>query len=407
VVSVVHVTKGSFSGQRRLEGRNVERITAFLFHHGGHDDPARLSVNALRSFQGYVVVGMGFTFDDTDTDGVATPLTEMRRLIKGDPRNQEMIFPYIGGEEVNASPTHAHHRYIINFSERSEAECRKRWPELMAIVEQKVRPEREAALAKSWSKDKEKRVKNWWQFSRTAKDLYVAVAGLERVLVIPQTSNVQALAFLPPATVYAHTLIVFPFANYSSFTVLQSRLHQIWSAFLGPTMKDDLRYTPSDCFETFPSPDNWHGHAAFEAAGKAYYEFRAALMVKNDEGLTKTYNRFHDPDEHSQDILKLRELHAAMDRAVLDAYDWSDIPTDCEFLLDYEINEDEWGDKKKPYRCRWPDEVRDEVLARLLELNAERAKEEARSGAAAVKMGSKKLAHKRAPKTPKTEDLFS
>jgi len=47
---------------------------------------------------------------------------------------------------------------------------------------------------------------------------------------------------------------------------------------------------------------------------------------------------------------------------VLDAYGWSDIPTDCKFLLDYEIDEEEWGDKKKPYRYRWPDEVRDEVL---------------------------------------------
>ena len=71
-------------------------------------------------------------------------------------------------------------------------------------------------------------------------------------------------------------------------------------------------------------------------------------MVRNDEGLTKTYNRFHDPDERDPEILKLRELHAAMDRAVLDAYGWSDIPTDCEFLLDYEIDEEEWGDKKKP-----------------------------------------------------------
>ncbi len=97
-------------------------------------------------------------------------------------------------------------------------------------------------------------------------------------------------------------------------------------------------------------------------------------MVRNDEGLTKTYNRFHDPDERDPEIVKLRELHAAMDRAVLDAYGWSDIPTDCEFLLDYEIDEEEWGNKKKPWRYRWPDEVRDEVLARLLELNAERAR---------------------------------
>ena len=60
---------------------------------------------------------MGFTFDDTDTKGVATPLAEMQRLIEKDPRNAERIFPYIGGEEVNTSPTHAHHRYVINFGE--------------------------------------------------------------------------------------------------------------------------------------------------------------------------------------------------------------------------------------------------------------------------------------------------
>ena len=129
--------------------------------------------------------------------------------------------------------------------------------------------------------------------------------------------------------------------------------------------------------------------------GRAYYEFRAALMVRNDEGLTKTYNRFHDPNERDPDILRLRDLHAAMDRMVLDAYGWNDIPTDCEFLLDYEIDEEEWGDKKKPYRYRWPEDVHDEVLARLLELNAERAREEAQTG---ITAGTKTRGRKRAVK---------
>lgn len=151
-------------------------------------------------------------------------------------------------------------------------------------------------------------------------------------------------------------------------------------------MKDDLSYKISDSFETFPIPRNWTHNPALEGVGRSYYEFRAALMIKNDEGLTETYNRFHDPDERDPEILKLRELHAAMDRAVLDAYGWTDISTDCEFLLDYE-EEDEVEEggrraRKKPWRYRWPDEVRDEVLARLLELNAERAKEEARVGGA-------------------------
>ncbi|MXY05332.1 MAG: N-6 DNA methylase, partial [Gammaproteobacteria bacterium] len=171
VVSVLHVSKGAFDGPKLLDGNEVERITAFLFHRGGHGDPARLEANAGKSFQGSIVLGMGFTFDDTDKKGVATPLAEMRRLIEEEPRNQEVIFPYIGGEEVNSSPTHAHHRYVINFRDwplRQEdvgatwqdADNHKRqdwlregvvpldypepvaenWPALLAIVERKVKP---------------------------------------------------------------------------------------------------------------------------------------------------------------------------------------------------------------------------------------------------------------------------
>jgi len=76
-------------------------------------------------------------------------------------------------------------------------------------------------------------------------------------------------------------------------------------------------------------------------------------------------------------------LHAAIDVAVLRAYGWEDhVPQcECEFLLDYEDQDEEDDDRKarkgkKPYHYRWPDEVRDEVLARLLKLNAERTEQE-------------------------------
>jgi len=148
-----------------------------------------------------------------------------------------------------------------------------------------------------------------------------------------------------------------------------------------------MQYTPSDCFETFPFPPDFEADPALEAAGRAYYEFRAALMVRNNEGLTKTYNRFHDPDEPSADIQRLRDLHAAMDRAVLDAYGWTDLRPTCAFLLDYEDDDgDDEGTapsgrrRKKPWRHRWPDEVRDEVLARLLQLNRDRAEQERLAG---------------------------
>jgi hypothetical protein len=324
---------------------------------------------------------MGFTFDDGDKSGVATPLAEMRRLVEQRRANQEVIFPFIGYAEVASSPTHAFDRYVINFGDRGLDECRRRWPDLLAIVEEKVWPERRKLAVKTNAVAR-KRAEHWWQFGSPAKELYCAIDGLERVVVAgSQASTHFALTFLPKGIVYSSNLTVIAVETFAGFALLHSRVHEAWARFFMSTMKDDLAYTPTTCFEPYPFCAEWEALPTLEAGGTAYFELRAQLMVRNDEGLTKTYNRFHDPDERSPDIKNLRDLHAAMDRAVLDAYGWTDIKTDCEFLLDYEIDEEEWGDKKKPWRYRWPDEVREEVLARLLELNAERAKEEARAGA--------------------------
>ena len=402
VVSVVHILKGTLTGSRRLDGREVEAISAFLFHGGGHDDPERLKANAGKSFQGIIVLGMGFTFDDTDKKDIATPLAKMRRLINENPRNRDAIFPYIGGEEVNKSPIHEHHRFVINFrdwplrrkdlgaawrdaNDRRRREWRRNgivpldypepvaadWPELLAIVEERVKPQR-AALPRKNSINRDA-AKNWWRFLAYRKGLHAAINGLDRVLFHGFTCQHLQFCFLPKNIVYAGPHNVFALSSSCSFCALQSRPHEIWARFFGSSLEDRLRYTPSDCFETFPFPEGWEVHPALEAAGKTYYDFRAALMIENNEGMTQTYNRFHNPDEHDLRIAELRRLHAAMDRAVLDAYGWNDISTDCEFLLDYEIDEETWGRKKKPWRYRWPDEVRDEVLARLMALNAERA----------------------------------
>ena len=377
IVSVLHIANGPFCAPKVLDGATVDNITAFLFHRGGHADPARLAANAGKSFQGSIVLGMGFTFDDTDKKGVASSLVEMHRLIDSDPRNREVIFPYIGGEEVNTSPTHTHHRYVINFAERSEGECRRRWPALLAIAEQRVKPER---LKLGDNGDARRRKARWWLWGRYTPALFAATGGLKRLLAISRVGQHASFAFLHSRMVYAESVILFPLQTFAAFCLLQSRTHEVWARFFGSSMKDDLRYTPSDCFETFPFPEGWETHPTLEAAGKSYYEYRAALMVENGEGMTKTYNRFHDIYETDQRIVALRELHAAMDRAVLETYGWTDIPTDCEFLLDYEVDEAAWGRKKKPYRYRWPDTVRDEMLARLLALNADRAAAEIRHG---------------------------
>jgi len=375
VVSVVHVCRGSMRGPFHLDGRSMPQITAYLFHAGGHDDPARLQANEGRSFQGSIILGMGFTFDDTDTRGVASPIAEMHRLIAKDPRNAERIFPYIGGEEVNNSPTHAHHRYVINFGEMTEEEAHQ-WPDLIRIVAEKVKGTRASHSTAPW-----------WQLERPRVELYNAIQSIGRVLTIPRVTQHAGFAFLPQEIVFSEQLVVFALPSDTAFCILQSHIHEVWARFFASSMKDNLRYTPSDCFETFPFPEHFETNPRLEAIGQEYYDFRAQLMVANNEGLTKTYNRFHDPHERSPAIHRLRELHDAMDRAVLDAYGWTDLVPRCEFLLDYEEDEDEAegaSRRKKPWRYRWPDELRDDVLARLLDLNAQRAEQERLAGLAAA-----------------------
>ncbi len=389
VVSVVHVCKGTVAGPYDLDGRAADRITAFLFHTGGDEDPARLAENANRSFQGPIVLGMGFTFDDTDKKGVASPIALMRELIRKDPRNAERIFPYIGGEEVNDDPTHGYHRYVINLSQMSEDEARG-WPDLVAIVEAKVKPERDRLEG---GPDAIRRKKYWWQWGRYTPALFSAIRGLDRVLVISRVTEHIGFTFLDPRSVLAESLVAVASPDPSLFAVLQSRSHETWARFFGSSLETRFRYTPSDCFETFPFPERRESNENLERTGLECYDFRAALMVRNNEGLTKTYNRFHDPDERDPDILKLRDLHDAMDRAVLDAYGWTDIQPRCEFILDYEDDEDETpgkpSKKRKPWRYRWPDEIRDEVLGRLLELNAQRAKEESLAGSVVAESGKR------------------
>ena len=372
VVSVVHVFKGDYQGPISLDGQEVGVISAFLFHSGGDDDPERLQANHGKSFQGAIVLGMGFTFDDSDRKGIASPISYMHRILERNPHNEDAIFPYIGGQEVNSSPSHAHHRYVIDFGETDETTCRLKWPDLFDIVEDNVKPERITKDAEKYPR----MVYEWWKFWNARTELRTAIKRLKRVLAVSRVGQFASIAFVPTGMVYADSLIIFPFERYSAFCLMQSRPHDTWARFLGSSMKDDLRYTPSDCFETFPFPLGWEHSLTLETVGKEYYEFRADLMVRNNEGMTKTYNRFHNPDERNIEIARLRALHAQMDSAVLDAYGWDDIVTEYEFLLDYEIDEETWGNRKKPYRYRWPDDIRDEVLARLMALNAERAKEE-------------------------------
>jgi hypothetical protein len=392
IVSIVHVAKKAYIEKFFLDGEASSRISAYLFEGMNDDSPLRLSNNPYFSL-GCKIYGQGFLFDDTDTS--STPLAEMHRIISAHPSYGDRVLPYIGGEELNSHPQLKHHRFAINFSDIEHEYQLDAWAELRRIVEAKVRPER-AKLGSNPNNIPLK--KRWWAYQAHRPELYQLIDGKDRVLCLSRVGQALAFAFLPTGMIFSEQLVVFDLNTYSAFAVRQGRPHEVWARFFSSSMKDDLRYTPSDCFETFPFPMDFKALPSLEETGTLYYEFRADLMVRNNEGLTKTYNRFHDPDEHSPEILRLRELHSAMDRTVLEAFSWHDLAETaaCEFLLDYEDDEDEdesapsRRQRRKPWRYRCPDDFRDEVLARLLELNRQRAEEERLSGAAVAESKTKK-----------------
>jgi hypothetical protein len=397
VVSLVFVAKGERTPSV-LDERVARRISAYLVEGDLDTSPATLGANAGQSFKGCVLYGMGFSFDDVNAArGKCHGLAHMSHLIATDPRNAELIKPYLGGQEVNNSPTHAHRRYAFDFFDRPlcrmdngpswndlgdvarrdqlrtgrvardyPGEVAADWPALLQIATRMVKPERD-------NQDRDAVRERWWQYGEKRPGLQTALAAARYAMVSPQTSPHLNFAIVPAEMIFDQTLTVFSPADTSLFAVLHSRVHEVWVREFAATLKDDVRYTPSDCFETFPMPPGSEGSLALEAAGHAYHDHRAALMVARNQGLTKSYNRFHDALDTAGDIVELRRLHAAMDDAVLRAYGWDDLADRAapEFLT--EESED---DHTYQGRLFWPAAFRDELLARLLKLNEERAAEE-------------------------------
>ncbi len=382
VVDVIHIRKGPYQPPLVLDDREVKHISSRLDSAAVEGDPYRLAANAGKSHMGTNVVGMGFFL---------TP-KEAQALIEKDPRNKDVLFPYLNGQDLNTHPEQKPSRWIINFFDWplqrgapgswADADKRQRqewkrsgivpddypgpvaadYPDCLAIVRERVY---------EWRQGRKGRyARIWWQFGRRQERLYEAIAPLERVLVVAQTSRTLAFTFVPKGWVYSHKVIVFAFDLDAIFAILQSVFHELWAWQYSSTLKQDLSYTPSTAFLTFPFP-NFQSPISnsLQSLGEAYHTHRAAIMRARWEGLTQTYNRFHDLDETAADIARLRELHVAMDEAVAAAYGWEDI------VLDHGFHETKQG-----LRYTIAEPARRELLARLLELNHQRYAEEVAAG---------------------------
>lgn len=160
-VAHVWIRRGQWNGPFLLDDKPTHGISPFLTPPGTiSGTPFRLKANEGKSFQGSIVLGMGF---------VLTP-EEAQSLIAKDARNEDVLFPYLNGEDLNRRPDQSPSRWVINFFDWP-IEKAMGYPDCFRIVEDKVKPER---LANTYSASARE---SWWLYERLRPDLYGSIAG--------------------------------------------------------------------------------------------------------------------------------------------------------------------------------------------------------------------------------------
>ncbi|AVH55376.1 MULTISPECIES: Eco57I restriction-modification methylase domain-containing protein [Streptomyces] len=326
------------SAERILDGVAVRGVTTSLDPRSRvSGKPYRLVANSGQSFQGSIVLGKGFLLAPEQAED----------LIQRDPRSKDVLFPYLNGEDLNSRPDCSASRWVINFHDWPEERARE-YPEVFAIVERDVKPER--------LKNNRKVYRDyWWQYAEKRPAMLKAIQDLDRVLVVAQTSRTQMPAMVPATQVLSHMIVVMSTSRACDLAFRSSNIQYSWTAKYSAALKADLRFIPSDCFETLYQPPTT---AAMEEAGSALENSRSVIMANRGIGLTKLYNIIHDSSVVDNDIQELRKVHQEIDEAVAEAYGWTDLELGHSFF-----------DTQQGRRFIIAPIVRTEILDRLLELN--------------------------------------
>lgn len=351
VAALVVAQKGTWAGVRVLDGNVVPVISEILDDQGGWGEAVCLSKNINRSFQGSVLVGLGFVLTQE----------EAQRYLKERRENIEVIKPYLSGDDLNSHPQQLASRWAIDFRDASLSACEERWPELMARVRELVKPQRDVTR-------REAHRRYWWHHGDKRPALYSCIEGKQEVFVIARVTKYVAIVSVPAHQVFHDKVYVFDLPGWASFAALQSSFHDIWVRRGSSTVGETLNYTPSDYFNTYPFLHIDDARVA--DAGRRYHVLRKLIMAEQNKGLTEIYNQLHDESNVNPRIQELRDLQVEMDRLVADAYGWDDL------ILDHRFYQTKQG-----IRLSISEHARRAALQRLLKLNRDLFDEESANGA--------------------------
>ncbi|MGE5471183.1 MAG: Eco57I restriction-modification methylase domain-containing protein [Bacteroidota bacterium] len=400
VISLVALHKGMWQRKSYLDGTSVPNINSYFEEGFDVSPPKLLAECSERVFSGCHFLGDGFLLTHDDA----------KRIVGNNPRNRDVIFPVINGQELNGNPDQAPDRSIIRFFDW-EVEKAKTYQEPFSIVERDVKPIRET----------QNRARNrdyWWLYAEHRPGLTKSLARLKYCFVAAATTKYLNYSAAPANYVFTHALFVFTTDRWDLYAMVQSSLHEVWARKYSGALETRLRYSPSECFETFPFPQGlWQTeNSNLATLGERYHEHRRSLMKSLWLGLTDIYNLLHTRDltptevariskkplpeaeTGYQGILELRRQHRELDFAVRDAYGWLDLDLEHDFV------EVETLPENDRVRYTISPSARKEVLKRLLQLNHQRAAAEA---ATIVDAASTKIRRGRKPKvSPALRDLF-
>lgn len=344
---------GEAQVKKFLDGVDVPNISSFL------DDLPETQISPLfqntgKGFQGDIPYGIGFFI----------PKVEAEQLLLKDPSYSDCLYPYLNGQDVNQNPNQGSNRYAICFHDWT-FEKAQTYTDLFAIVEKSVKPQR----------DKIKRERNkrrWWLYGEYRKGMREALKPITRVLVRSMVSELHMVSFVEKEQILSCKLAVFAFDDFYHFSILQSCIHDIWLRRNATTLRTDISYSISNCFDTYPFPQNVIQSQLKSAAiaGEEFYKYRQEILFQRRLGLTKTYNLFNNSSCQDEDIRQMRILQTRMDHSILVCYGWNDIDLQHDFYP---------NDRKKIRFIPSPAAQR-EIFTRLVALNQEIAAQEDAQG---------------------------
>ncbi|MEU5083918.1 MULTISPECIES: Eco57I restriction-modification methylase domain-containing protein [Streptomyces] len=358
-----HLSSDQWHGTVTLGAAKVPRITPTLTPASRSDwKPVRLAENSNRGLQGSKPSAKGFILDTTTA----------RMLIASNPRNAEVVRPYLTGSDLYGTPDQSARRSIINFQDWHEEQA-KTYTEPFSYLYKRIPLERVGSS--------EEDNPNWWQFGRPAVELYRRISELDSVIAFAYTSKTMTPVMVPVGPTFGDSVVILPFSDYGTFATLASFAHYWWAIINGTSMKNDPRYQVPRCFENYPLPLPGR-RALLQEVGKELHDSRRHVTHQRNIGLTDLYNLIHNPDCHDGDIVKIRNIQCLIDESTVRAYGWDDLLETPEGL-GHTFQETEQGTR---YTVDLT--VRTEIIDRLRELNQERYAAEVATGLHKGKSGS-------------------